>query len=68
MASTRQMPVRVSMALEADARRGAPELEHLDFATLVRVGLARLAGKPLADALAVARTKPGPKPREAAGR
>src|SRR5215831_8915755 len=44
MAETPLRTVRVPAPLESAARRAAPELAALDFATLARVGLAVLAG------------------------
>jgi hypothetical protein len=64
MAETRRLTTRVPEALEAAARAGSPELAALDLSTLVRVGLAVLAGHPVPVALDLARAKSGPKPRE----
>ena len=55
--------VRVSVPLESAARRGAPGLAALDFATLARVGLAVLAGMSVPEAIEAARTRSGPKPK-----
>jgi hypothetical protein len=70
MARTRQIAVPVPEHLEAAARQAAPELASLPLGTLVRVGLAMLAGSDdLADAIKVAiacRQAPGPKPSEVA--
>lgn len=69
MAETPLRTVRVPAPLESAARRGAPELAALDFATLARVGLAVLAAgavssRVVREAVAQVRTRPGPKPRE----
>ena len=65
MARTRGVAVRVPEDLEQQARATAPELADLPLSTLVRVGLAVLAGHPVPDAITVAieaRQAPGPKP------
>jgi hypothetical protein len=64
MAETPLRTVRVPVPLESAARRGAPELAALDFATLARVGLAVLAGMAVPEAIKAVRTRPGPKRRE----
>jgi hypothetical protein len=67
MAETRRVTTRVPEGLEAAARASSPELAGLDLSTLVRVGLAVLAGHPVPAALDLAeraRSKRGPKPRE----
>jgi hypothetical protein len=64
--ATRSAAVRVPEDLEAAARATAPEqLDGLPLSTLVRVGLAVLAGHKVDDAVKVAiayRQQPGPKP------
>jgi hypothetical protein len=71
MARTRQAAVAVPEDLEAAARATAPELATLPLSTLVRVGLAMLAGHQQVDeAIRVAldaRQAPGPKPPSAQG-
>jgi hypothetical protein len=67
MARTRGVAVRVPEDLE-QAARATPELAELPLSTLVRVGLAVLAGHPVPDAITVAiaaRQAPGPKPHTA---
>jgi hypothetical protein len=66
MAETPLRTVRVPVPLESAARKAAPELAALDFATLARVGLAVLAGMKVPEAITAVRTRPGPKPREGA--
>jgi hypothetical protein len=70
MARTRQVAVPVPEELEAAARASAPELAGLPLGTLVRAGLAMLAGHhQVSDAVRVAisyRQAPGPKPSEVA--
>lgn len=69
MARTRGVAARVPEDLEAAARAKAPELAELPLSTLVRVGLAVLAGHPVEDAIRVAlayRQPPGPKPEKVA--
>jgi hypothetical protein len=65
MARTRQIAVPVPEDLEAAARATAPELASLPLGTLVRVGLAMLAGhQQVDDAIRVAigyRQPPGPR-------
>jgi hypothetical protein len=54
---------RVTPEQLAAARQAAPELAHVDASTLIRVSLAVLAGRSVAEALAAARPGPrGPKP------
>jgi hypothetical protein len=69
MARTRRLVARVPEDLEAAARAQSPELAELPVSSLVRAGLAVLAGHSLADALAIAREAvqaPGPKPQKVA--
>lgn len=54
MAKTRMMNARVPVALETLARSGAPELAHVGLSTLLRAGLASLAGHSPADAVRIA--------------
>ena len=64
MARTRGVAVRVPEDLE-EAARATPELAELPLSTLVRVGLAVLAGHQVEEAIRVAiayRQPPGPKP------
>jgi len=66
MARTRQAAVAVPQYLEDAARATAPELADLPLSTLVRVGLARLAGHQVDEAIKLAiacRQPPGPKPQ-----
>ncbi len=65
MADTPLRTVRVPVPLESAARRAAPELAALDFATLARVGLVMLAspGMSVPEAIKAVRTRPGPKPK-----
>jgi hypothetical protein len=68
MAKTRGVAVRVPEDLEAAARKATPELAELPLSTLVRVGLAVLAGHQVDNAIKVAiayRQPPGPKPSSA---
>lgn len=63
--ATRGVAVRVPEDLEAEARGADPELADLPLSTLVRVGLAVLAGREVPEAIKVAiasRQAPGPKP------
>jgi hypothetical protein len=65
MASMRPTFARVPEDLEAAARKRTPELAAVDFSTLVRTGLAVLAGHPLPEAITAAtacRQRPGPQP------
>jgi hypothetical protein len=65
MARTRAVAARVPEDLEARARSSSPDLADLPLSTLVRVGLACLAGHELPDAIRIAeqaRQAPGPKP------
>ena len=67
--ATRGVNARIPEDLEADARGAAPELKELPLSTLVRVGLAVLAGHQVPEAIKVAidsRQQPGPKPQEVA--
>lgn len=70
MARTRQSAVSVPEELEAAARASAAELADLPLSTLVRAGLAMLAGHhQVGDAVTAAlacRQRPGPKPSEVA--
>lgn len=67
MAETRGIRVRVPESLEARARARSPELAALDMSTLVRVGLAVLAGHDdLREAVSLVRARPGRKPRREA--
>ncbi len=65
MANTPTVAFRVppELADKARARIGQPDV---DMSTLIRAGLAMLAGSPLAEALAIGRGQRGPKPRERA--
>jgi hypothetical protein len=66
--ATRGVAVRVPEDLEKAARGAVPELADLPLSTLVRVGLAVLAGHQVPDAIAVAiayRQQPGRKPSAA---
>jgi hypothetical protein len=49
MANTRVIRARVPEELEDSARASSPELAALDLSTLIRVGLAVLAGHPVPD-------------------
>ena len=63
--ATRGVNARIPEDLEEEARRGSPELAKLPLSTLVRVGLAVLAGREVPEAIEVAiasRQAPGPKP------
>jgi hypothetical protein len=63
--ATRGVAVRVPEDLEEAARGATPELAELPLSTLVRVGLAVLAGHQVPEAIKVAiayRQQPGPKP------
>lgn len=70
MARTRGVMARVPEDLEDAARAIAPELADLPLSTLIRVGLATLAGHHrVDDAIQVAlacRQQPGPKPAPSA--
>jgi hypothetical protein len=62
VARTRYKAVRVPAGLENEARAAAPELAGLEWSTLVRAGLASLAGHAIPDAIARARLQPGRPP------
>ncbi len=66
MAETRGIRVRVPESLEERARARSPELAALDMSTLVRVGLAVLAGHDPHEAVTLVRARPGRKPRREA--
>lgn len=61
MANTPQATVRVPPELEAAARRSHPGLAGLEVAHLLRAALAALAGHPVAEAVEITRSRPGPK-------
>lgn len=63
MARTRMTNARIPEDLEQAARARSPELAAVDFSTLVRIGLAVLAGSPLAEAITTSRMRPGPRSR-----
>jgi hypothetical protein len=63
--ATRGVNARIPEDLEEAARGRSPELAELPLSTLVRVGLAVLAGRDVPEAIKVAiasRQAPGPKP------
>jgi hypothetical protein len=62
MAATRDVHARIPEALENRARHGAPELAHMDLSTLMRVGLAVLAGDDIPAAIRTAVRKRGRPP------
>lgn len=65
MAETRRITTRVPEDLEDAARASSPELASLDISTLVRVGLAVLAGHTMSFAIHMyGDAKPGPRPRK----
>ena len=71
MATMRPKFARVPEDLEAAARAGTPELAAVDYSTLVRTGLAVLAGHALPEAITAAiacRSRPGPQPGTPRGR
>jgi hypothetical protein len=70
MPQTPLVGVRVPEELERAARSRAPELEALDTTTLLRVGLAMLGGiaDSIAEAIAMSRMRPGPRPRQPGGK
>jgi hypothetical protein len=53
---------RIPEGLELAARAASPELAGLEWSTLVRAGLARLAGHTIPDAITLARLQPGRRP------
>jgi hypothetical protein len=59
VAVTRLIYARVPESLESAARGAAPELAALDLSTLLRVGLATLAGHNRPEAIAIARHRNG---------
>jgi hypothetical protein len=61
VANTPVVGLRIPREL-ADAARAGVGRPDADLSTLVRAGLAVLAGSPVADALAAARGRRGPKP------
>lgn len=61
MARTRAAAARIPEQLEAAARERSPELAALDLSTLLRVGLAVLAGSSVAEAIASVKMRPGPR-------
>lgn len=67
MARTRQTSMRIPVALESAARGAAPELAAANLSTLVRAGLAMLAGAHRDRALDVARSRIGRPPGASRG-
>jgi hypothetical protein len=61
MADTPRLYVRVAPELAEAARAASPELDGLNTATLLRVGLLVLAGHEVRDAVPLAARKRGPK-------
>jgi hypothetical protein len=61
MARTPFRAARIPEDLEREARAAAPELTDLGWGQLLRAGLASLAGRPVAEAVAKARMTPGPR-------
>jgi hypothetical protein len=59
MANTRVVTARVPETLEERARASAPELAAVDLSTLVRVGLAVLAGHDRREAVTMVRGRRG---------
>jgi hypothetical protein len=62
MARTRQTSMRIPVALESAARSATPELAGAGLSTLVRAGLAMLAGAQRDRALDVALSRIGRQP------